>query len=335
MSTLARLSLYTSHSIEDGAQNSFELCLYNIERLGRYHLAAATMLSYGQRLPELRNDYRVEGIATQPEISLPPFDISTNLDSIAVRMHPDKSPDLVHRQRALREINASTQLFQHFQENYISSQVKPHVHPEIQVLEWFHTGNRSFAANDPFIACSRPSCLCCQLYFRYHPGHFVEPISDQNICLSWRPHYLNAENDYPMSDKQQKILMNTMIKDIRKDVLRLIDDRSMSKAKHPEIIRNTRTNDDLRQDENFSPQTRSYDRPVRASLDLNSRFFENGGVSMTPAPCCVCILLTYMNNVDFANSGTYCDQREKLFGQIPSAFDHFVDDSDEEGGILL
>jgi hypothetical protein len=335
MRMLARLSLCTPDSTGDGAQCSFELCMYNIERLGRYYLAAATMLSYGQILPELRNDYRVEGIATPPEMSLPPFDISTTLDGIAVRKHPAKSPDLVRRQQALREENASTQLFQHFQENYISSQVKPHVHPEIQMLEWFYTGNRSFAANDPFIACSRPSCLCCQLYFRYHPGHFVEPISDRRICLSWRPHFLNAENNYPMSDHQQKILMNTMIKDIRKDALRLIDDRSMSKAKHPEIMTNTRANDDLRQDENISPQARSYDVPFRASLDLNSRFFENGGVSMTPASCCVSIPLTSKNNVDFANSSTYCDQRKKLIDQILSGFDHFVDDSDEEGGILL
>jgi hypothetical protein len=55
---------------------------------------------------------------------------------------------------------------------------------EIQVLEHFFANKFSFVGIDPFIACSKPACSCCLLYFRNHPGHFVEPALHHKIYLS-------------------------------------------------------------------------------------------------------------------------------------------------------
>jgi hypothetical protein len=335
MRMLSRLSTYSVDGTDDRAPNPFERCIHHIQRLGRVYLTAAMMFSYGQRLPELRNNYRVETIATPPEASLPPLDISTNLESIAVRMHPADSPHLNRRQQALRELNASTQLFEHFQTNYTSQELKPHVHPEIQVLEWFHTGKRLFAADDPFIACSKPSCICCLLYFRYHHGHFVEPISDGKICLSWRPHDLDAENEHPMSEKQQKILMNTMIKEIRKDALHRIDEGSVLKTQHPKASTNMTEYDNLRQAQKCSVRGGSCTLSPGARPDSFSKKFRSVGISMIPATCSGTILSRSTADIGVASSGTCHDQRKMSYGQTLSDIDYIVDDSDEEGGILL
>jgi hypothetical protein len=337
MRTIARISASSSQGTEDRVQHPFELCIYYIQRLRRYHLAAATILMSGQRLPELRNKYRVEGVTTPPGAELPPFDISTNIESIATRLHPANSLDLNRRQQTLREMESSDQIFQHFQKNYISPRVKPHVHPEVQMLEWFHAADRLFAAGDPFVACSKPSCLSCQLYFRYHAGYFVEPFSDRKICLSWRPHELDTERNFPMSDQQQKTLMNSMISSIRKEALRRIDERSMLTEKRPKLVPQLGKDDDLPPAGKLYSQARSCAVPTITSPDLIPGYFGNGGASMTSAPRAVSIMLPPINGVGIANISTdyNCNPRKKLFGQISPDFNDFVNDSDEEGGVLL
>jgi hypothetical protein len=337
MRTIARISASPTCGTKDRVQHPFELCIYYIQRLRRYYLAAATILLSGQRLPELRDKYRVEGITTPAAAGLPPFDILTNIESIAARLHSADSLDLTRRQQALREMESSNQIFQNFQKNYISSQVKPHVHPEVQMLEWFHTANRLFAADDPFVACSRPSCLACQLYFRYHAGHFVEPFSDRKICLSWRPHELDAERNYPMSDQKQRTLMSSMISSVRKEALRRIDEKSMLTEKHLKLVPELGKDDDWSPAGKLYSQARSCTVPIVTNPDLIPGCFGNGGASMTSAPRAVSMILPPTNGVCIANISTdyNCDPRKKIFGQIPPDFDDFVNDSDEEGGVLL
>jgi hypothetical protein len=58
---------------------------------------------------------------------------------------------------------------------------------------------------------------------------------------------------------------------------------------------------------------------------------------MTSAPRAVSIMLPPINGVGIANISTdyNCNPRKKLFGQISPDFNDFVNDSDEEGGVLL
>jgi hypothetical protein len=81
MRQIVRLSKTPSSGTKDGVQHLFELSIYYIQRLRFYYLAAATMVSYGRRLPGIFKNYRVEGIIAPHEVGLPPFVVSTNLDS--------------------------------------------------------------------------------------------------------------------------------------------------------------------------------------------------------------------------------------------------------------
>ena len=221
MNDLARLSLQTRNSMTLGeSQNPFDLIRRHVTQLGRRFQAAKALLTYGARIPELNGTVDVRPIDTPRESRLPPADMSTNFDSITRRMLPAGSR-LDHYQHALAAMDISHNLFQHFLHNYDSGNVRPFVHAEIQVLDLFHKRQYLFADDDQFIACSRPVCLSCLTYFKSHPGRFVEPSSDYNICLSWRPPVPEAEDE--LSSKiDQRDTMNDFNESIRKEVLHQI-----------------------------------------------------------------------------------------------------------------
>lgn len=91
------------------------------------------------------------------------------------------------------------------------------------------------AADDPYIASSKPACFCCLLYFRHHPGHVVEPVSHNKIYLNWR----SPEFSTPVGrigPNHQGDILNAMNQEIRKEALRQIDHKSASHAWHPDSM---------------------------------------------------------------------------------------------------
>jgi hypothetical protein len=233
---LARLGTESVHkSSKDAIHNAFGLVRHYIGRLGHHFRAADTLLACASRLPELFDDYAVCSISTPPKSTLPPVDAMTTLGSIIVRMLPARSPDLDRHQQALKEMDTKYNLSQRFIEAYTDANLKPRVHAELQVLEHFHAHALSFAGADPFISCSKPACFCCLLYFRHHPGHFVEPVSHYKIYLSWRPPDLKTDNDL-LSLEHQRDILNFIIRDIRKEALRQIDEKSAPQASHPDSL---------------------------------------------------------------------------------------------------
>ncbi|KAF2257427.1 hypothetical protein BU26DRAFT_383799, partial [Trematosphaeria pertusa] len=236
MRTLAKLSMEPTYkSNEDAIHHAFGLLRHYIGRLAHHIRAVDTLLSCASRLSELLYDFEVRSIPTPAKSALPPTDAMTRLESIIVRMLPAKSPDLDRYQQALIEMDVKYQLSGRFLASYTDHNLRPRVHAEIQVLEHFFANKFSFAAGDPYIACSKPACFCCLLYFRNHPGHFVEPTSHRKIYLNWRPPDPNSE-DGIISQRRQRDILNAMTQDIRKEALRQIDEKAAPKAWHPDSI---------------------------------------------------------------------------------------------------
>jgi hypothetical protein len=92
-----------------------------------------------------------------------------------------------------------------------------------------------FAADDPFVACSKPACFCCLLYFWHHPGHFVEPDSHNKIYLNWRPPGFRILTGV-MGPTHQRDILNGMNKDIRREALRQIYEKTAPQAWHPDSL---------------------------------------------------------------------------------------------------
>ncbi|PGH11239.1 hypothetical protein AJ79_04970 [Helicocarpus griseus UAMH5409] len=228
---------------KDAIHHKFSKLHHYISRLAQHIHAANTLVSTAPNLTHLLDSYSIRAIPTPSRAEwLPPIDEAavrnkTLLDKVLVRMLPAKSPELGFYQQELRRMDETTQLSYRFLRPYTDPTIRPRVHAEIQVLEHFYSKGLCFEGSDRYIACSKPACYCCRLYFRHHPGNFEEPVSGGKIYLNWRPPDVsvitefggvdaNANPAQGDNDKQnqtlQRDILNAMIRDIRKDALREI-----------------------------------------------------------------------------------------------------------------
>jgi hypothetical protein len=330
MRTLSRLSTEPAYkSTKDSIQHTFGLVRHYIGRLGHHFRAANALVSCSSRLSEVLHDFEVHSILTPPKSVLPPADGKTRLDSIIVRMLPAGSPDLGQYQRALADMDTKYQLSDRFHENYTNHKLKPRVHAEIQVLEHFYAGKLSFAAGDSFIACSKPACLCCFLYFRHHPGQFVEPMSHHKIYLNWRPPDTNADNDV-IGPRCQRDVLNLMTRDIRKDALHQITEKAPPQAWHPDSLTGI-TESVLHKMEKTLPNEAKEPGPNVANPIMSTEA-PIGNQESTYFSSSTLI----HRGVDAADSNV---GRCNKYGKAPqnSLLDFYdlKDDSEEEGGVLL
>lgn len=200
---------------------------HNIGRLGRHIKAVRVLVSSVSRLSYLMDELEVCGIDPPPRTKAPPADDKTNLSSILRRMLPE-GPKLQHYREALLDMDTKFNIHSNFMEMYCDCNFKPRVHAEIQLLDLFEDQGLEFEDSDAFIACSKPACYCCFLYFQYHPRHPVLPATHRNIHRNWRPPaFVEGSN-------RQRDILNKMIPEIRAEVLYQIDQRQPASSKHPD-----------------------------------------------------------------------------------------------------
>lgn len=144
--------------------------------------------------------YRVARIEPPQAAPRPAADALATFDAILNRMiQPhDKRKERIKEKFILE--NQRLEIEKKIEEEYDESKSRAYVHAEIQMLDYFWLGGercRKFAAGDKFIACSKPACFCCRLYFENHPAGFIKPDSHDNIYSTWSPvHFQPSEEEY-------------------------------------------------------------------------------------------------------------------------------------------
>jgi len=113
-------------------------------------------------------------------------------------------------------------------EMYCDNNFKPRLHAEVQILDFFHNNDLKSEESDIFVACSKPACYCCSLYFHYHPLRPVMPASHRTIHRNWRP------PDFVPGISTQRDIINKMIKNLRTEALHQIDQRRPNTQWHPD-----------------------------------------------------------------------------------------------------
>ncbi|EMD66388.1 hypothetical protein COCSADRAFT_169339 [Bipolaris sorokiniana ND90Pr] len=238
MRALARLSAEPTYgSNRDAIHVAFGMIRHYIGRLGYHFRAADTLVACAPRLFYLLHDFEVCSVPIPVKSAIPPPDEMTTLDKILVRMLPANSPELHLYQEALAYMDDRYQLFSRYMDNYVRPNQGSCVHAEIQVLEHFYIHGMHFACDDPFIACSKPACFCCLLYFRHYPGHVVEPVSHNKIYLNWRPPDFNATAGI-ISPNHQRDILNAMNQEIRKEALHQLREKTAPRTWHPDSLTN-------------------------------------------------------------------------------------------------
>lgn len=228
-------------SREDGAAlehaKAFKTVEHFVGRLAERIRVPKELVGDASRLGMLLHSYRVAAIPAPPPAVVPPADGLTNLNSIAKRMLRAGDPRIQDFQEFLADLNEQMGLEDKVRTMYDREDTQPSVHAELQILEFFHRGKRVFFDNDRYIACSKLACLGCRLYFRHHPGRFVEPDSHQKVYTNWRPIILHEGPADPLFLEQRAILSH-----VSEDISNMLENdiaiKRMNAISHPDSITN-------------------------------------------------------------------------------------------------
>jgi hypothetical protein len=204
-----------------------------IGRLGSWSRASKTLLRAASVYPRLLTGFSVQCLSSPPPLAAPIPDEKTNLDSALGRMYSKQ--ERLHLEEA-REIVRDTTFLDisaEFLNKYTDPNFKLRIHAELLLLEHFHHRNLEFVSNDRYIGCSKPSCYCCDLYMKVHPGNFVPRPCHGNLWVNWRAP-IPPINDEEAAQKHTARMLNDMVKFVRGDALKQLLSRQPRRPKVPD-----------------------------------------------------------------------------------------------------
>lgn len=217
-------------------RSSFVLVQHYIGRLAHHIRAIKELLRDTQYLSHVLDNYAVCKIYAPSAVPPPIRDSHTNLRGILNRMFKNNDSERKMLEGGLLHLDKVVGIFKDFLRPYDGSLLD--VHAEVQVLEYFYKMQKSFAGDDRFIACSKPACLCCEMYLKYHPARVMVSSSHRKIWTKWSPpHVQGFDNENPAA-RQQKDILTKMTQDLREQVITHVLQRLPSNRWHPDSITN-------------------------------------------------------------------------------------------------
>ncbi|KAF5541148.1 hypothetical protein FNAPI_10322 [Fusarium napiforme] len=202
---------------------AFRSVKHVIGRLAEKIRIPINLVNDSRLLRPLLNSYEIRRVEAPVAAKMPMTDGLRNLDSILRRMLPAGDSRLKDMQAYLGQLDGSMRLEDAIRAMHDDDKTNHGVHAEVQMLENFHRNGRKFVGHDRYIACSKLACLCCRLYFKWHPGRFVEPESHQKSYLTWRPIDLPEGGESQHWPDQRRVLAN-----ISKELSNLVSEQIIS-----------------------------------------------------------------------------------------------------------
>ncbi|KAI2866544.1 hypothetical protein CBS63078_10774 [Aspergillus niger] len=212
----------------------FALVIHYLGRLADHIRAPSQLVEDACHLSHILDSHQVVAIPCVSSVPRPVPDNLTTLDGVLNRMLKKDDPEKLQIKNLLLFMNFRSQCrtFQDFLVQY--DKCTAQVHAEVQALDHFFRQNLSFVGNDRYIACSKPACLCCELYFKHHPARIIVPESHSKVWVNWSPQLVtNPTRRDPDYDLQVKVL-NEMTNELRRAVIAQIFDQSSPSPWHPD-----------------------------------------------------------------------------------------------------
>ena len=204
-----------------------------IGRLGSWEKARNILVRVATRHPNLIVSFRLEYLRSPRAVAGPAADSHTHLDGVLRRMLP-ANESLRHKQvlEAIHD-NRVVDLSSDFLKAYNDDTFRSRVHAELLVPEQFHHNSLEFFNHERYVGCSKPSCYCCNLYMKCHPGTFNTRASHGNLWTNWRPS-ISPGSSAVAFDKHTRDILNEMVKHIRKAALDQILSKMTRRQKLPD-----------------------------------------------------------------------------------------------------
>lgn len=230
---------YGQEEEESGIQlpmaRSFSYFRHMIGRLAHRVRVVNELFQDAKRLPSLVRDALVDKIQPPMSATVPMADGHTALEGILRRLLPARDPRYEPYLHFLKSIDQHVNIEASIIERLEDPAFRPCVHAEVQMLHNFDKGNRKFVANDKYIACSKPSCICCELYFRHHPLRVTLIDAHQKAYLKWGLIGL-AQGAQSADWECQRNILIKVIQELKPIVLDQIAQLQVSSLHHPDSV---------------------------------------------------------------------------------------------------
>ncbi|KAL2845027.1 hypothetical protein BJY01DRAFT_263715 [Aspergillus pseudoustus] len=239
----SRHSHYLSHLQMEAAEQekmmgpnncfeSFASARHLLGRLAHHIRASRELVENANSVSYILQAFEVCFIDPMQCVPPPASDAHTHVNGFLNRLLGKDCNERVEIEDGLWKLNDLQGVFVRFPTEY--QRLKPRIHAEVQVLEYFYANKMEFAGNDRYIACSKPACLCCEMYFKYHPARMVVPESHRNIWVNWGPPNVENYSKATPAGRHQLDILNPMIKEIRELIIRKALERSTAGHWHPD-----------------------------------------------------------------------------------------------------
>lgn len=177
--------------------------------------------------------HEVKAVPLIKAAPMPPPDSHTNLEGILNRMLRKDDAQRKDIEDGLFFWDRCSGIFSRFTQQY--SRCRPVVHAEVQALEYFYTNGLKYAGNDRYVACSKPSCFCCLLYFKHHPSRVVIPAeSHQKVWPNWGLPKIEKFKKGDVASNRQRDLVNKIAQTCREEIIFQVLGRSSLHPWHPD-----------------------------------------------------------------------------------------------------
>lgn len=187
-----------------------------IGRLSSWRKAARNVVSLGASFPAILARYEVATVCHAGTINPFGWTAEHDISALLARTMPNYRGHSITCQLE-GKLKTASQSMGDFEDRQFHA--KPHA--EAVILDHFYTRNFAFVMEDRYVACSKPSCYCCKLYFKFHPLKAVTGRHHGNLRIQWgppRPLYLTNGR----ADRITVKILRRMSDEIRKDVLSAI-----------------------------------------------------------------------------------------------------------------
>lgn len=204
-----------------------------IGRLGCWFGKCENLVLTACQYPQILENAGCEFVPLPKDIKLPVNKSQADLSSALKRMLPANQQDLV---RQLYDQLAGMRLFDiplRFSDNFTDEKLMGRVHAEVFLMEHFYFKQFRFWAREKYVGCSKPSCYCCSLYIRFHPGNFVLRPAHNNVYVTWIPPLMSQLGVEPQR-RHNLDVMNQMNAYIRRDITEEIEERMPRRERAPD-----------------------------------------------------------------------------------------------------
>lgn len=204
---------------------------HDIGRLGSWRRAALGLSKFVADNPEVVQDFEVMHLDAD-RCQRRPIDDQSIIATVQDVL-PDKSWNNIQAVLGIKTMLGCQEDAADISSNVVLGRAYSNTHCEITMAEHFYTNNLAFWQERRSIGCSKPSCYCCDVYLKKHPGKFEERPCHGNVYITWQPPSMSPQST-GVFQTHVRLRLEDLMQTMRKDIIDHWNTRNPTRKRTPD-----------------------------------------------------------------------------------------------------